>query len=197
MAYHVAELMDRAERGPPQGRAAAAAECREAVLALWRHRYCLEVGRRPFEAFVPLAETLAERGNPWERHRSRALGSSDVVDDSLLVTLREIDVGANAAAELVTSLIAARLNSEETMSDLSILSDAETVSPGDPDVLVVRFLRKTSDLVLSAEAAREADRKRIAEALDLLAVRAADLANEARRVSEELAGGGPPSPGAP
>lgn len=118
MAHHIAELITRAERGPPEHRAAAAAECREAILALWRHRYCLEVGHRPFEAFVPLAETLAERGDPWARRRPRVPWDADVTDDPLLAVLRDIDAGADAAAELVTSLVAARLNSEETVPDL-------------------------------------------------------------------------------
>jgi hypothetical protein len=45
---------------------------------------------------------------------------------------------------------------------------------------VVRLLRRTSDLVLSADAAREADWIRITEALDLLAARASELVGEAR-----------------
>jgi hypothetical protein len=155
----------------------------------------MEVGRSPFDAYLPLVEMLAERGSPWAGHRSRAPVLPGAADDPRLAALGDVEAGADAAAELVAALVAARLGSDGVVPDLTI-EDAEAVSPGAPDVLVVRFLRHTSDLVLSAEAAREADRRRIAEALDLLATRATELAKEVRRASEELAGGGPAPPGA-
>ncbi|MFN7305817.1 MAG: hypothetical protein ACK5TQ_04465 [Acetobacteraceae bacterium] len=191
MAHHVAELMDLAEHGPPEGRAAAALECNQAILALWRHRYCSEYGRRPFDAYVPLADALSQRKDPWVRHKHPPLGSPNPADAPRLAALQDIEVGANAAVELITSLVAARLNSDATVSDMSILCDAEAVSSGDPDVLVMQLFKQTSDIVLSSEPGRQADRHRLTMALDLLATRASELANEARRVSKELGDSSP------
>ena len=58
MAHYVAELIDAAENGSAEERAASRRKCFEAILELWSYRAELPGGRRPFENLEPIVRTL-------------------------------------------------------------------------------------------------------------------------------------------
>jgi hypothetical protein len=58
MAHYVAELIHEAEHSDAETRNIKREACFKAILELWRHRYELPDGKRPFEAFEPVFRAL-------------------------------------------------------------------------------------------------------------------------------------------
>jgi hypothetical protein len=59
MAHHIAELVQDAEDVAGDDRPAKQAQLRDAILALWAHRFELPPGKRPFGEFEPILRALA------------------------------------------------------------------------------------------------------------------------------------------
>ena len=59
MAHYIAELIHGAETAKAKERPAKMAKCADAILNLWKHRYQLPAGKRPFEDFEPILRALA------------------------------------------------------------------------------------------------------------------------------------------
>ncbi|MEL1240380.1 hypothetical protein [Flavobacterium flavipallidum] len=60
MAHYLAEKMSVAEQSEGSQKEAAEKECFDVILKLWQHRHSLPTGRRPFESFESLLETLSK-----------------------------------------------------------------------------------------------------------------------------------------
>lgn len=58
MAHYIAELIQDAEKASAEERPAKMRTCCDAILNLWKHRYTLSDGKRPFEELEPLLRTL-------------------------------------------------------------------------------------------------------------------------------------------
>ncbi len=58
MAHYIAELIMNAEKANNDERPAKMQACSEAILGLWKHRYELPNGKRPFEKLEPMLRTL-------------------------------------------------------------------------------------------------------------------------------------------
>lgn len=97
MAHYIAELIKDAEAASAEDRSEKLAKCAETILAIWKHRYVLPNGKRPFEEFEPIF---------------RAIESLDPDDDSVRYfrALRnasdksEVDTGAKKWLELAGGL---------------------------------------------------------------------------------------------
>ena len=76
MAHHVAELMEEAKAATGDDKLAKQALLREAILALWAHRFELPNGKRPFGEFEPILRALSsldpESQSPRYFSRSRS-----------------------------------------------------------------------------------------------------------------------------
>lgn len=59
MAHYVAELMQEVEGATSDDRSAKQVQLRDAILALWAHRFELPTGTRPFGEFEPILRALA------------------------------------------------------------------------------------------------------------------------------------------
>lgn len=59
MAHYVAELMEEVEDATDEDRSAKQVQLRDAILALWAHRFELPNGARPFGEFEPILRALA------------------------------------------------------------------------------------------------------------------------------------------
>jgi hypothetical protein len=59
MAHHIAELVQEAEGATADDRPAKLAQLRDAILALWAHRFEMPTGKRPFGEFEPILRALA------------------------------------------------------------------------------------------------------------------------------------------
>ena len=58
MAHYVAELIQGAETATAEERPAKLKQCADAILALWKHRFELPRGKRPFEDFEGIMSAL-------------------------------------------------------------------------------------------------------------------------------------------
>jgi hypothetical protein len=58
MAHYVAELIGAADTASAEARPAIFAKCNNAILDLWKHRYHLPNGKRPFESMEPILRAL-------------------------------------------------------------------------------------------------------------------------------------------
>lgn len=67
MAHHLASLITAARKAPAERKVECEERCRAAVLDVWRHRNCLPEGRRPFEHFEGVIDTLAALDPDVER----------------------------------------------------------------------------------------------------------------------------------
>ncbi len=69
MAHYVAELIVKAEKAPREEKAEFEKECFETILKVWKRRSSFPNGRRPFEEFEPIFDTLEylskETGNSF------------------------------------------------------------------------------------------------------------------------------------
>ena len=59
MAHHIAELVHDTEVTTDDSRQAKHALFRDAILAIWAHRFELPTGKRPFGEFEPILRALA------------------------------------------------------------------------------------------------------------------------------------------
>lgn len=60
MAHYLAEKISIAEQSEGSEKEAAEKECFNVILKLWQHRHSLPSGRRPFESFEPILDTLSK-----------------------------------------------------------------------------------------------------------------------------------------
>lgn len=58
MAHYIAELIEGAETATVEDRQEKLAKCAETILSLWKHRYELPNGKRPFEEFEPIYRAI-------------------------------------------------------------------------------------------------------------------------------------------
>ena len=58
MAHYIAELIEGAEAATAEDRSEKLTKCAETILALWKHRYELPNGKRPFEDFEPIFRAI-------------------------------------------------------------------------------------------------------------------------------------------
>ena len=60
MAHYLAEKISVAEQSEGNEKEAAEKECFDVILKLWQHRHSLPSGRRPFQSFEPILDTLSK-----------------------------------------------------------------------------------------------------------------------------------------
>jgi hypothetical protein len=58
MAHYVAELIEAADKASAETRPGKLEKCRDTILNLWRYRYQLPNGKRPFEGMEPILRAL-------------------------------------------------------------------------------------------------------------------------------------------
>lgn len=58
MAQYIAELIEGVETATADDRPVRLAKCADAILAIWKHRYELPNGKRPFEDFEPIFRAM-------------------------------------------------------------------------------------------------------------------------------------------
>lgn len=58
MAHYIVELIEGAETATAEDRSEKLAKCSKAILTLWKHRYELPNGKRPFEEFEPIFRAI-------------------------------------------------------------------------------------------------------------------------------------------
>jgi hypothetical protein len=84
MAHYIAELIQDAENADGDEKSAKLDRCIDAILALWRHRYELPHGKRPFDDIEPILRTLEslDPENDMPMHfRSIGLQNTRIAED--------------------------------------------------------------------------------------------------------------------
>lgn len=84
MAHYIAEVMLEAEAANGDDRLAKQGRARDAILALWAHRFELPNGKRPFSEFEPILRSLASLDPESEssRYFSKFRGPDDESNES-------------------------------------------------------------------------------------------------------------------
>ena len=88
MAHYIAEQMTIAENATGDDKIRAEQHCFETILKLWEHRSSLPNGRRPFESFEPIFQTL-ERLDPENKqpyYFNNIIGNSSEHDKTCKVS---------------------------------------------------------------------------------------------------------------
>lgn len=150
MAHYVADLMHGVESETGADRLARQAELRDAVLALWEHRFELPNGTRPFRDFEPILralesldpESTAFRYLPFSQTPDDESGESDETRQWLELA-RSLD---RVSRMLICHCLASAANSALNKS-MEWVSLAERSGIDDnPESRIVRFLVEQSDL---------------------------------------------------
>lgn len=106
MAHHLAERISAAQSAVPADRQEAEAECAEAVLRVWRHRYMLPTGSRPFEDLEAIASSIASLdpdADPF-RYHAAARAMAALATEPEVKQWLELAQGFDYAARLLIQL---------------------------------------------------------------------------------------------
>jgi len=151
MAHHIAELVQEAEGATGDDRLAKQAQLRDAILALWAHRFELPTGKRPFGEFEPILRALA--GLDPESRSSRYFSPSRAPDnqsDESEETRKWIEL-ANALDHISKVLIDYCLT---LAADAALDKSKEWVTLAKEagiddsfEFIVIRFIKDQSDLM--------------------------------------------------
>lgn len=104
MANHVARLMIEAEHAEVADRHAAEMRCRDAVLALWRHRRTLETRRPLVSADTMLEAIKALRDQKGNWYINELLHHEEYVPDRAIKTALLVDAGARAIIRVLVAM---------------------------------------------------------------------------------------------
>lgn len=186
MAHYVAELIHNAESAAAEGDPSKQERCASAILELWRHRFDLPNGTRPFEDVEPILRAL-ESLDPCEEtpryfRQPRAMAADAEGDTTTEKWLRIADGIDFTARQLIRYCLARASQSAADKTEEWVAAAEAAGFEDDMDVRALRVLIVESDL--SAEdAPQEAERKQIEERLSRLEAfqeLAATLAEELR-----------------
>jgi hypothetical protein len=192
MAHYIAELIQSAEATEGADRSEKLSRCANAILDLWKHRHVLPNGKRPFEEFEPILQTLetldpnsdtpryfrsartAAAENDCDTETRQWLDLADRIDYSARILIRY-------CLGCAVDKAASRLNEWIELAD-------EFASDEEIDVLLVRIINGEHEL-LNSPLPNELARKEIEDRIGrleafLLAVNA--LSSELHARLEEL-----------
>jgi hypothetical protein len=188
-ALRVAELIEATETASVETRPAKFEECSNAILALWKHRYQLPHGKRPFEGMEPILRALEglDPENDAPRYysplRSMAREAKHETEvQKWLSLVEEFDYSARILIRYCLSQ-AAKTAMDKTKEWVALAESAEL---DEIDVPIIRVIIRENNLV---ERPEESLRKVLQDRLNRLeafTLMAEKLAVHFREHLEEL-----------
>ena len=143
MAHHLAERIAVAESAAPQDRSQAESECAEAVLQVWRHRYMLPTGTRPFEELEGVADAIASLdpdASPFRYHAAAQSAASSATEPEVkqwLELAQGFDYSARLRIQLCLRSAAAR--AAHSAQEWVVLAENARVDLG-LELPIIRFV---------------------------------------------------------
>lgn len=171
MAHYVAELIQGVESAQGEERVVMQSRCADAILNLWKHRFALPEGRRPFERIESIVQWLESlcgkerRPIYFEQARDTATkGQQRAESEQWLELAGRID----ATARILIAHCLSRNAGEESVTSLEWARLAEEIGEHDEvNVRLVRFLAKEHGLMNDVNLG-EIDRQELVERLEVL-----------------------------
>lgn len=168
MAHYIAELIQDAENANDDEKPAKLDRCRDAILALWRHRYELPYGKRPFNEIEPILSALEslDPENDMPRHfRSIGLPKTKIAEDDPAQFWLKIIEGLDYSSKILIRycLTQAAEKTLKRSEEWVELAEAAGIEEG-VDSIVIRLIADEDDLLKDSdvdESARERLQDRI------------------------------------
>lgn len=149
MAHHLAELITEAETASGDDRPAKLDKCHEAILNLWKHRYEMPDGKRPFESMEPILRALEslDPENTFHRYYGTARHAVDASEDEEARGWIELADGLDSTARILVRycLSQAALSAKDKTKEWLAL--AEAVDADAFDGPVIRVIMAEGDLL--------------------------------------------------
>lgn len=190
MAHYIAELIVGAESATAEDRQEKHTKCAETILALWKHRYELPNGKRPFEDFEPIFRTIEslDPDNDTPRY-FRSVRNASVKADVNADSRKWLDLaeGLDYSAKMLIRycLEQASQDALDKSEEWVRLAEAAALEDG-MDIPVIRFITAENELATASgtdERARELLEDRI-NRLNAFKEMADALASDLRRKLE-------------
>lgn len=190
MAHYIAELIEGAETATEADRPEKLAKCSETILALWKHRYELPNGKRPFEEFEPIIRAIEslDPDNDTPRYFRSVRKTIDKPEDSAGVRKwLELAEGLDYSAKLLIRycLEQASQDALDKSKEWVKLAEAAALEDG-IDIPVIRFI--TPENKLANESGTEERARKLLEdrinRLNAFTEMADSLASDMRRKLE-------------
>lgn len=152
MAHHIAELIADAEVANPTESQAKAEKCFAAILDLWKHRWDLPKGKRPFERLGPVFKILEsldlETRNTFRYELLDDLlrngGPESGADNDWLDTAKAIDYSARLLIRYCVAMATeGPMENAEEWAKLATAAGLED----DLDLIIIRFISDERDLL--------------------------------------------------
>lgn len=151
MAHYVAELVQEAEAATGDDRSAKQAQLRDAILALWAHRFELPRGNRPFGEFEPILRALASLDPESKFSRyfspSRAPGNESGESDETRQWIELASALDHASKILIDYCLTLAADSALDKSKDWVKLAKEAGIDDSFEFQVVRFIKDQSDLM--------------------------------------------------
>lgn len=143
MAHYIAEKIEAAKNTDETVRPAIEAECAQAILDLWHHRWKLQERHQPLKNFSRLLELLQqidpEAFDPYYYRLKQEKKKEE--NNFWLTAAYDIDKAARVCLKYMLSKAAQAACSEENKA---IIDVAKVINP-DPDILVIETLMDEKD----------------------------------------------------
>jgi hypothetical protein len=194
MAHYIAELIQNAEKASAEERPAKMRVCCDAILNLWKHRYTLANGKRPFEELEQLLRVLEsldpENDQPRYFRSVRGVADGGEENDETKSYLKLID-GLDYSARILIRYCLTQAAQKALTKSAEWVALAESAGADESaDYLLVRVLFD-EDRMLKASDPGEAERKRIEDRINRLekfAKMAMAVASELRQKLQQTHG---------
>jgi hypothetical protein len=161
MAHYIADLMKTVEESVGDAREVAEKKCFESILSLWKHRYELPNGERPFEELEPIVRAIGslDPDNDTPRYFRAVMSSKEETDESKVGKWLTLIEGIDYSAKILIRYFLAEaardaVNKTKEWVELANAAGAES----DISETVIRFVSNEADLgaapILEEEAQR-------------------------------------------
>jgi hypothetical protein len=189
MAHYVAELIDAARAASAETRPARLEKCSEAILNLWKHRYELPNGKRPFEgmeAILRALESLDPESDTPRYYGPLGRAAREAENETETQTWLSLVEGFDHSARILIRYClsqAAKNAVDKTREWVNLVASADL---DEMDVPIIRVIICEGDLVETAEESSRKVLKDRLERLEAFTTMAEALAAHFRELLAEL-----------
>jgi hypothetical protein len=171
MAHYIAELIQNAEMASAEERPAKMRACCNAILNLWKHRYTLRTGKRPFEELEPLLRTLEsldpEDDTPRYFRSVRAVADDVDENDETKSWLKLID-DLDYFAKILIRYCLTQAAQNALNKSFEWVSLAEAAGADDSiEFILIRIIDKEDSMLKASDPGKE-EKKRIEDRIERL-----------------------------
>ncbi len=143
MAHHLAERIAAAESATLEDHRQAQAECAQAVMQIWQHRYMLPNGTRPFEDLEAVASAIASLdpdAEPFRYHAAARAAAASAMEPEVRQWL-ELAEGFDYTARLLIQLCLriAAAGAVDRAQEWVALAENARADLG-PELSIIRFV---------------------------------------------------------